>query len=219
MQLIEENARRGEDQPEFELLDTGLFDTNRYFDVFVEYAKAAPDDILMLVTVHNRGPEAAKLTLLPQLCFRNIWSWNPNSPKPKLSADNGGVKIEHHESGNFRLDCDGKPALLFCENETNVRRLFGQPEAKGFFKDAFHEYVIAGKKSAVNPAQTGTKACALYELNVLGGTIGDGAIATSQNQTQRQRANRGTISMRFLLSGGNEADEFYAELQERNFRC
>ena len=79
LQLIEENARRGPDQPEYELLDTGIFETNRYFDVFVEYAKAAPDDILMLVTVHNRGPEAAKLTLLPQICFRNIWSWNPNS--------------------------------------------------------------------------------------------------------------------------------------------
>ncbi|MGH7991461.1 MAG: MGH1-like glycoside hydrolase domain-containing protein, partial [Limisphaerales bacterium] len=164
--LVEENRRRGENQPEFELLDTGIFDGDRYFDVFVEYAKSAPDDVLILITIQNRGSEAAKLLLLPQICFRNVWSWKSNVPKPKLAADNGGVKIEHGQLGNFRLDCDGKPTLLFCENETNVRRLFGQSEAKGFFKDAFHEFVVAGNQSAVNPNQTGTKAAALYELEI-----------------------------------------------------
>ncbi|TAM52715.1 MAG: glucosidase, partial [Burkholderiaceae bacterium] len=159
--LVQENARRSVDETEFELLDTGLFDLDRYFDVFVEYAKAGPDDVLMLITAHNRGPDAAPLTLLPQLCFRNTWSWIPNAHKPELSADNGGVKIEHAQLGNFRLDCDGNPALLFCENETNARRLFGQPHAQGFFKDAFHDYVIAGNHCAVNPSQTGTKAGAL----------------------------------------------------------
>ena len=164
--LVEENRRRGEEQPEFELLDTGVFDADRYFDVFVEYAKAAPDDILMRVTVHNRAPcggPPAKLTLLPQICFRNTWSWSPNGIKPTLSAEHGGIKIEHHELGEFRLACDSQPSLLFCENETNARRLYGQADAKGFFKDAFHEYVIAGNKSAVNPAQTGTEAGALHE--------------------------------------------------------
>jgi hypothetical protein len=213
LQLIEENARRGADQPEFELLDTGLFDTNRYFDVFVEYAKAAPDDILMLVTVHNRGPETAKLTLLPQICFRNTWSWIPNAHKPKLSADNGGVKIEHHESGNFRLDCDGKPPLLFCENETNVRRLYGQSEAKGFFKDAFHEFLIAGNKSAVNPAQTGTKAAALYELNVAAGK----SVTVRLRLAKSDAVSAGKTCDDFdaiFTRRKNEADEFYAELQK-----
>jgi len=212
LQLIEENARRGGDQPEFELLDTGLFDADRYFDVFVEYAKASPDDILMLVTVHNRGPEPAKLTLLPQLCFRNLWSWSPNVPKPKLTTDNGGVKIEHDKLGEFRFHCDGKPVLLFSENETNVRRLYDQPEAKGFFKDAFHEYVITGNKSAVNPAQTGTKAGALYEL----------AVAAGQSATVRLRFAKSDAAAKpwddfdaVFNQRRKEADEFYATLQEK----
>jgi hypothetical protein len=167
--LVEENRRRGADQPEFELLDTGLFDADRYFDVFIEYAKAGPEDILMRVTVHNRGPDAAKLTLLPQLCFRNTWSWRPNGNTHKLTADRGGIRIEHVQLAGFRLDCDGSPALLFCGNDTNTHRVSGQPKVPGFFKDAFHEYVIAGNQSAVNPAQTGTKAAALYELNVPAG--------------------------------------------------
>jgi hypothetical protein len=213
LQLIQENRRRGADQPEFELLDTGLFDADRYFDVFVEYAKAGPDEILMLVTVHNRGPEAAKLTLLPQLSFRNTWSWITNGHKPKFSADNGGVKIEHAQLGNFRLDCDANPTLLFCDNETNVRRLFNQPDAQGFFKDAFHEYIIAGNKSAVNPAQTGTKAGAVYELNVSAG----------QSATVRLRLAKSDAASigkpwndfdTIFTERRNEADEFYAELQK-----
>jgi Mannosylglycerate hydrolase MGH1-like glycoside hydrolase domain len=167
--LVEENRRRGVDEAEFELLDTGLFDQDRYFDVFVEYAKAAPEDILMLVTVHNRGPEAAQLLLLPQIFFRNTWSWDPDTPKPGLTADKGGIRVEHDALGDFRLDCDGEPTLLFCDNETNARRLFGQSDASGFFKDAFHEYLIAGNGAAVNPAQTGTKAGAFYELNLPAG--------------------------------------------------
>jgi hypothetical protein len=212
-QLVEENRRRGADQPEFELLDTGLFDEDRYFDVFVEYAKAAPDDILMRVTVHNRGPETAKIFVLPQLFFRNHWSWKPNAPKPKLAAQKSGVKVEHQESGNYQLDFDGQPTLLFCDNETNFRRLSGMKDAPGFFKDAFHEYVVAGTKSAVNPAHTGTKVGALYELSIAAG-------------------GSATVRLRLTKSGGappakpfsdfdaifiqrlNEADEFYAGLQQ-----
>ncbi len=210
--LVQENRGRGYYQPEFELLDTGLLDEDRYFDLFVEYAKAAPDDILMLITAHNRGPEAATLSLLPQLCFRNTWSWKRNVPKPGLAAWERGVKIEHAQLGNYRLDCDGKPALLFCDNETNARRHFGQPNAPGFFKDAFHEYVIAGNKSAVNPTQRGTKAGALYELSLPPGG----------STTVRLRLSKGDGA----LSGKpfadfdaifdcrrREADEFYAELQ------
>jgi hypothetical protein len=167
--LVEENRRRGADEPEFELLDTGVFDQDRYFDVFVEYAKAGTDDILMLVTVHNRRAEAAELSLLPQAFFRNTWSWKQHASKPALTADAGGIRVAHAALGNFRLDCDGQPTLLFCDNETNVRRHFHLRDAAGFFKDAFHEYVVAGNKAAVNPAQTGTKAGALYELKLPAG--------------------------------------------------
>jgi hypothetical protein len=211
--LIEENRRRGQDQPEFELLDTGLFDEDRYFDVFVEYAKAAPDDILMLVTVHNRGPEASKISVLLQLFFRNRWSWKAGVPKPKLTVQKGVVQVENEELGNYRFDCDGQPALLFCDNETNVRRLFGQNSASGFFKDAFHEYVVSGNKSAVNPAQTGTKVGALYELSIPAGG--------SATVRVRLKKADGGLSDKVFADFDNicsqrrrEADEFYAELQK-----
>jgi hypothetical protein len=168
-QLVEENRRRGADADEFELLDTGVFDDDRYFDVFVEYAKAAPDDILMRVTVHNRGPEAARLWLLPQLVFRNTWSWAANSERPRLSASEGAILAEHGVLGTYRLSVDGPATLLFCDNETNVRRLFDQPGATGFYKDAFHAHLIDGDAAAVNPAQTGTKAAALVEWTVPAG--------------------------------------------------
>jgi len=209
--LVDENRRRGADQPEFELLDTGVFDQDRYFDVFVEYAKAGPDDILMLVTVHNRGPGAARLVLLPQLCFRNTWSWMPGAPKPKLTAERGGIKMEHPKSGNFRLDCDGLPVLLFCENETNARRLFGL-RAEGFFKDAFHEYVVHGNHAAVNPKNTGTKAGALYELTVQPGSPATLRLRLSKADTAPARpfADFDAVFERCR----READEFYADLQK-----
>src|SRR5207253_912400 len=127
-QLVEENGRRKGDsgQPEFELLDTGIFDDDRYFDVFVEYAKAGPEDILMRVTVHNRGPEEATIHLLPQLWFRNTWSWKPDAKKPELSLGKSStISAKHAELGDYTLSCEGKPELLFCNNETNARRLYG----------------------------------------------------------------------------------------------
>lgn len=210
--LVQENRSRGADQPEFELLDTGLFDEDRYFDVFVEYAKAAPDDILMLVTVHNRGPEPAKLSVLPQLCFRNTWTWKPNEPKPKLIASNGGVKIEHTQLGDLQLNCDGKPTLLFCDNETNARRHFNQPDAPGFFKDAFHEYLVADNKSAVNPLQTGTKAGALYELMVPAGE--SATVRLRLSTVTRASAEKPFADFDAIFARRrHEADEFYAALQ------
>jgi hypothetical protein len=167
--LVEENRRRGTESAEFELLDTGLFDSDRYFDVFVEYAKAAPDEILMQITAHNRGPDSAPLTLLPQLCCRNTWSWKPDVIKPTLTARQGAVEVRHPDLGNFRLDFDSASTLLFCDNDTNRRRLFGIYESGGYFKDAFHEYLVQGKHDAVNPARTGTKVGALHELNVESG--------------------------------------------------
>jgi hypothetical protein len=208
--LVDENRRRGVDEREFELLDTGLFDQDRYFDVFVEYGKAAPEDILMRVTVHNRGPEEAKLWLLPQIFFRNTWSWMPGSSRPKLAAGKGAITVAHAALGSFRLACVGAPALLFCDNDTNVRRHFGELDAPGFFKDAFHDYIVAGKGAAVNPAQTGTKAGALYVLSVAAG---------GSQQLRLRLAPKAPVLRPFagfdaiFARRRRDADAFYAGLQ------
>jgi len=172
--LVEENRRRGRDQPEFELIDTGVFDANRYFDVVVEYAKAAPDDILIRVTIANRGPDAAPIHVLPTLWWRNTWSWGrssegywPKSPITPIGA--GALRAEHASLGAFALQFERSahgPELLFTENESNARRLWGQANASPYVKDAFHEYLIDGRRDAVNPAQMGSKAAGHYRLEV-----------------------------------------------------
>jgi hypothetical protein len=155
--LVEENRRRGKYQPEFELLDTGVFDDDRYFDVFIEYAKAGPEDVLIQVAVHNRGPEQAVIHLLPQLWFRNTWSWQGESQKPRLVvARPGAIEAHHAELGKYTLYAEGDPALLFCNNETNSARLYGVNGAKAYCKDAFHDYVVRRNHAGVNPEQTGT---------------------------------------------------------------
>ena len=155
---------------EYELLDTGVFSENRYFDVFVEYAKAGPNDILIQISVANRGPEATVLHLLPTLWFRNTWAWWPDQPKPSLRQQPGqntvAIEATHAELGRFLLQCDGNPALLFTENDTNNERLFGTPNATPYVKDGINSYVVAGRQDAVNPNQTGTKAAAHYQVNV-----------------------------------------------------
>ena len=167
--LIETNRARTRDEFEYELLDTGVFDDDRYFDVFVEYAKAGPEDILIRISVHNRGPEAAEVHLLPTLWFRNTWSSGDDSPKPVLREAHGGVLASHPDLGDYTLSCEGARELLFTENETNAERLWGQPNATPYVKDAFHRYVIAGDRGAVNPAKTGTKAAARYLVDVPAG--------------------------------------------------
>ena len=150
--LVETNGRRSREEFEYELLDTGVFSDDRYFDVFLEYAKESPEDILINITVHNRGPEAARLRVLPTLWFRNTWSWGEPEPKPSLrQAAPGVIEISHHELGEYRLYCDGAHELLFTENESNASRLWGQPNASPYVKDAFHAYVISGHRDAVNP--------------------------------------------------------------------
>jgi hypothetical protein len=212
-QLVAENARRKEDarQPEFELLDTGIFDDNRYWDVFVEYAKGSPEDILMRVTAHNRGPEEATIRLLPQLWFRNTWSWNANSDKPELRLNNRGeVMAKQDASGSYTLYTDGKPEVLFCENETNARRLYGQADAKGYFKDGFHEYIVHGKQGALNPAKVGTKAGFLYRL-----TVPPNGAAQIKLRLSKQSRNKPFADFdRGFSQRIKEADEFYAELQQ-----
>ncbi len=172
-QLVEENRRRGKNAPEFELLDTGVFAENRYFDVFVEYAKADVEDILIRITVLNRGPQSAELQLLPSLWFRNTWSWGKDLRRPSARAATcvpGSVctELQHWQYGKRWMLCAGSPELLFTENETNNQRLSGGKN-RSYVKDAFHAYVIQGDKAAVNPQQIGTKMAALYRLELAPG--------------------------------------------------
>lgn len=167
--LVETNARRSREDFEYELLDTGVFDEDRYFDVFVEYAKAAAEDVLVRITVHNRGPEASRLHVLPTLWFRNTWSWGADERKPQLRRVGASIEATHRELGTYRLACDGSPELLFTDNETNAQRLWSQPNASPYVKDAFHRYVISGERDAVNPEGAGTKATAHYEVDVPAG--------------------------------------------------
>ena len=168
--LVETNRRRSREEMEYELLDTGIFDEDRYFDVFVEYAKGDPEDILIKVSVHNRGPEAARIHLFPTLWFRNTWSEDTGGAKPVIrQADKEAIQASHPQLGDYTLQCEGAAELLFTENESNLNRLWGQPNPSPFVKDGFHEYIISGKGDAVNPAKTGTKAAAHYELDVPGG--------------------------------------------------
>jgi hypothetical protein len=168
-ELIETNQRRSREEFEYELIDTGIFNDDRYFDVFLEYAKEGPEDILIRVTIHNRGPESARLQLLPTLWFRNTWSWKAGTPKPSLGEEKGAIRASHPELGEYSLSCDGSPELIFTDNETNLQRLFGQSNASPWVKDAFHRYVISGDAEALNPAKTGTKAAARYLLDVPAG--------------------------------------------------
>ncbi len=169
--LVQAAGRRTRSDFEYELLDTGIFDDDRYFDVFLEYAKASPEDILIKISVHNRGPEAATLHLLPTLWFRNTWTWWPDQPKPVLRAVEqegmaSAISASHVELGTRFLYCEGSGALLFTENETNNARLFGRPNASPYVKDGINDYIVHNNRDAVNPAQTGTKAAAHYQLKV-----------------------------------------------------
>src|SRR5450755_959394 len=164
--LVETNGRRSRDEFEYELIDTGIFDEDRYFDVFVEYAKAAPDDILVEVTAHNRGPDAASLCLLPTLWFRNTWATGRADPPSLEQADSATVRASHLELGEWLLSCDESAELLFCENETNNERLFGAPNVAAYVKDGINDYVVEGATDAVNPAHTGTKAAALHRFEI-----------------------------------------------------
>jgi hypothetical protein len=168
--LVETNKRRSREEMEYELLDTGIFDEDRYFDVFVEYAKGNPEDTLIRISVFNRGPEAAQIHVLPTLWFRNNWTWEQDEPKPVLGqVDETKIQALHHLLGEYTLQCDGATELLFTENESNNEKLWGHANASPYVKDAFHRYVISGESDAVNSAKTGTKAAAHYVLNVPAG--------------------------------------------------
>jgi hypothetical protein len=168
--LVETNRGRSREDFEYELLDTGIFDDDRYFDVFVEYAKESAEDVLIRITAFNRGAETARLRVLPTLWFRNTWSWGDHTPKPLLRAtDSNVIQASHAELGDYWLCCDDTPELLFTENESNAQRLWSQPNASPFVKDAFHNYLIGRNSNAVNPGRSGTKATAHYALEIPAG--------------------------------------------------
>jgi hypothetical protein len=224
--LVATNGRRSKQEMEYELLDTGIFDEDRYFDVVVEYAKADPADIVMLVTATNRGPDTATLHLLPTLWYRNTWSWKEGASKPTVTAvdsDHGAAALaSHDELGDWVLDADASAELLFCENETNQQRLFGTPNATPYVKDAINEFVVGGVTDAVNPARTGTKVAAHHVLE-----IGPGATQTIRLRLSAWsdgRANEGgddrlgTELDRVLAGRRREADEFYATVIPASLR-
>ncbi|HYP27344.1 MAG TPA: glucosidase [Blastocatellia bacterium] len=220
--LVEENRRRGKGELEYELIDTGVFDDDRYFDVSVEYAKATPEDILIRITATNRGPEPADLHLLPTIWFRNTWSWESGSARPSLrrvpDVKNAGVvQLCHEYYGHRWLFCQGAPELLFAENETNTLRLYGHENGTRHPKDAINDYVVRGDRGAVNPARSGTKAAAHYPLR-----LGPG-----ETRVIRQRL----TDLELRPSDGDpcngdfekvfaerraEADEFYAKIIPEN---
>ena len=168
--LVAENRRRGKDQPEYEVVDTGVFDDGRYFDVTVEYAKDAPDDLLMRVTVANKGPDAASVHVLPQLWSRNTWSWEPGTPRPELRAiQQGEVLARHIDVEDMSWFVEGDADLLFCDNETNGQRVFGIPGAPSYPKDAIHARVVGGNPAATNPVRAGTKCAAWHVLDIPSG--------------------------------------------------
>jgi hypothetical protein len=207
--LVEENARRGIGAPEYELLDTGIFDDNRYFDVVVEYARASADDTLLRVTVHNRGPEAAEIHLLPQLWFRNTWAWRPGGARPSLRAAGGRVEVRHPTLGDYRCEADGTSAWLFTDNETNTPRLFGAEAPTPWFKDGFHERIVGGRETAVRTDGQGTKAGAWQRVGIPAG----GSHVMRVRLAPADAAGGFADFDRTVATRAHEADAFYARLQ------
>src|SRR3989442_3494121 len=211
--LIEENARRrGSPAMEFELIDTGIFDDDRYFDIEVEYAKADVDDVLMRVTIHNRGSEQASIHVLPQAWFRNIWSWSPGAKKPVLKDQGRGLVLaSHDELGVYSVAFEAADRLLFCENESNFARLFGVGATDGYFKDAFHEYVVHGRTKTVNAAGEGTKVAAHYLRTI----PADGTMTIRVRlRAGEQHADAFLGFDEIFAQRIAEADAFYAVLQK-----
>ena len=225
--LEQTNRSRTRQEPEFELISTGVFNENRYFDVFVEYAKQSPEDILVEISIHNRGPEAAEIHVLPTLWFRNRWSWGRDNARPSLQALEGKPACVHAAEftlGERYLYCHGAPVLLFTENDTNVERLFGGQNRTPFVKDGINNFLVEGQTSAVNPERKGTKAAAHYHLNIGPGKceviqlrftdVGPYAVERAYGK------GNGPFGKHFdetFKSRRHEADEFYGEVIPRMF--
>ena len=210
--LVEENRNRGRGGLEFELMDTGMFAEDRYFEVLVEYAKVDSEDILIRITVHNRGPEAAELDLLPTLWFRNTWSWGDGVKRPRLSAVPGKtstVLAECERYGKRWLVCEGAPEMLFTENETNLRRLFGGENRTPYVKDGINNYVVHQDRGAVNPDKAGTKCSASYRLKVAPGKSATIKLRLTDKQPRRDMLGKEFDSV--FAARLADADEFYCK--------
>jgi len=222
--IVRTNRERSRMEREYELIDTGVFDDDRYFDVFLEVAKNAPEDILFQITICNRGPEPAELHVLPQLWFRNTWSWTQNAVKPILRALDqprgiASASAEHGDLGRLQFYCDQPVPLLFTENETNSERLFKENNRTPYVKDAFHTFLIQGRKDAVNPEQTGTKMAAHHRVTV---SAKSESVIRLRLKPSAQSIPGVAVDDKFVPFGSDydlvmdtrrkEADEFYAGL-------
>jgi len=236
--LVEENRWRGKNEHEYELLDTGVFDEDRYFDVLTEYAKGSVEDLLIKITATNRGPVEAELALLPTVWFRNTWSWGQDDYRPQARASQSlgfkrergtvgstAIELEHKAYGKRWLLCEGEPELLFTDNETNAKKLFGSENRTPYVKDGINDYVVHGNQNAVNPAQSGTKAAALYNLSIAPGASVTVRLRFTDQEPKvaRMSAPRlvlaqapktelfGQAFESIFSARQKEADEFYAE--------
>jgi hypothetical protein len=231
--LVDTNSRRGKRDPEYELFDTGIFDDHRYFDIFVEYAKAGPEDILIGIRAINRGPEAAGLHILPTLWFRNTWSWGTHAdrapmPQPRLSENSlpqvarlKSVLADHGALGRYVLECESADGLMFTNNETNVNRLYGTPNPTPYVKDAFHDFLVEGNEAAVNPDHLGTKAAALYfQMLPPGGEMRIRLRLRKEAKAEKGPSNEPFADWeRILNQRRDEADEFYTDLQPKSLEA
>ena len=211
-QLVAENRRRNKRDLEFELINTSVFDDNRYFDVFIEYAKAAPDDILIRIEAINRGPELADLHLLPTLWFRNTWSWGLDERRPKISRDEATematLQLFHWYYGNRWLYCEGKPEILFTENETNSQKLFGSESGSCYVKDGINDYVVDGRTEMASSQGPGTKAAARYRMTLAPGQSTVVRLRLTDSAPASGKAVDGEFD-RIFAERKKEADEFY----------
>src|SRR5262245_46262688 len=230
--LVATNRRRSREDFEYELLDTGVFDQDRYFDVFVEYAKDSPEDVLIRITVHNRGPEAAALHVLPTLWFRNTWSWYENGTKPSMKQpaarqglepgkDFSVIEASHIELGTYYFYAEGNTPLLFTENETNTQRIFGVANRTPYVKDGINNHVVHNRQGAVNPEKIGTKAAAHYKVTVGSGQSVVMRLRLSEAVSgQKPLADRNPFGSQFdeiFSTRQREADAFYQAITPASF--
>ncbi|HEX7227304.1 MAG TPA: glucosidase, partial [Candidatus Binatia bacterium] len=219
VRLVEENRRRSKRDMEFELIDTGVFDDDHYFDVFIEYAKAAPDDILIRIEAINRGPEAAPLHLLPTLWFRNTWAWGLDARRPRLrrdaTAELAAINLNHYYYGQLWLYCEKDPELLFTENETNQSRLFNSENAARFVKDGINDYLIHKAMHAVNPESSGSKAAAHYSAVLQPGASFTARLRLSNLSPKASETLDGKFDQ-LVAQRRDEADEFYRTVIPQN---
>ena len=207
--LSEENKKRGKTDPEFELIDTGIFDENKYFDVFVEYAKVSEEDILVRITAFNCGPEKARFHLIPTVWFRNSWDWGYDEYIPSMELFHDGISLEHRELGTYHLFFEDDPRVLFCNNETNSLRLYGVSNDKKYFKDGINDFIVNGNQEAVNPDHSGTRAGIWYQADIEAGDYKTIRLRLTQSSPDKPFEDFNTLFEKRI----GEADIFYRDLQ------